>query len=863
VKKKWLKELRKVFRVFVLALLLLSSVIVSFPTVVASKRDFVSNIQTYTEPNYSSGYVSEWNYTANLSPWNDEVFGLAVDSENNIIIAGSNRTALNVVVWNITKIDKKGDFVWDCSYNGTPWDNGPIGVAVDSEDNFVVSGYTRTSAMTEIPAYNWTIIKFNSTNHQLWSVSYNVTSASGGNNMIEDVAVDHEKNIIVVGYYNASTKQNDRGWHIVKFDQNGNQVWNKSVNPSDSDDRAYAVAVDEDNNIIVAGYDNLTSTTRWRIMEFDENNNTLATYAANFSSYNENARDVAVDNDDNIVVVGVDRSVGSQQWKVMKFDKYLNNLWNYTYDISPGEDIPLRAAVDSFNNITVVGYDAINGNRGWAVLKIGHDNATLWNLNYNPSDNADEAKAVVIDHNDDLIVGGSDRIAGPNDSQWRVMKFRSLSSRVHNINTGKNYATIQEAINANETLDGHTILVDAGTYNENIALNKQLNLIGDGPEVTIINAASSSKHAINVTCNNVKISGFKITGATAWYPRVSGVYLNHVSNISLSHNDVTNNLYGIRLYFSNNDSIVNNTIRSNYFGIYLEQGSCYNRITKNAASLNTQYGILIWFGSDNNLVSNNSVLYNDPGITLGYSAFNVISYNNVSNNSIGIEIQQPSNNNTICHNNIIKNNVQASSVSGAVNVWDDGYPSGGNYWSNHAGTDMHSGPSQNLTGSDGLGDILYTIDANNTDNYPLTAPISIFDAGTWNRKAYNIDFVSNSTISDFHFNPDDGAFIRFNITGESGTVGFCRVTIPKSLLWVEDGWTVLVGGEPITDYTTISDENYTYLYFTYNHSTKTVLIQGTHVIPEFPSALILPLLVIFTLVAVALSKRKQLPREAT
>jgi hypothetical protein len=77
-------------------------------------------------------------------------------------------------------------------------------------------------------------------------------------------------------------------------------------------------------------------------------------------------------------------------------------------------------------------------------------------------------------------------------------------------------------------------------------------------------------------------------------------------------------------------------------------------------------------------------------------------------------------------------------------------------------------------------------------------------------------------------------------------------------LWVEDGWTIFVGGEAITGYKIIPDENYTYLYFTYNHSTKTVLIQGTHVIPEFPSFLILPLFMIATLLAVIVYTKKRI-----
>jgi hypothetical protein len=65
-----------------------------------------------------------------------------------------------------------------------------------------------------------------------------------------------------------------------------------------------------------------------------------------------------------------------------------------------------------------------------------------------------------------------------------------------------------------------------------------------------------------------------------------------------------------------------------------------------------------------------------------------------------------------------------------MNYWDDGYPSGGNYWSDYTGEDLFSGPNQSIPGSDGIGDIPRKIPAmlpeyENYDFYPFMEPLDI------------------------------------------------------------------------------------------------------------------------------------------
>ena len=242
------------------------------------------------------------------------------------------------------------------------------------------------------------------------------------------------------------------------------------------------------------------------------------------------------------------------------------------------------------------------------------------------------------------------------------------------------------------------------------------------------------------------------------------------------------------------------------------------------------------------LLSGNNITHCDNGIRIDGWLNCTISGNRIESNDYGIYGFSSSSNNTIYNNNFLNNTRQAS-VRGAKNSWDNGYPSAGNYWSDYNGTDIHSGYYQNITGSDGVGDTSYLIDVNNIDNYPLMGMFSDFNATT----EYHVQTICNSSISDFQFN---GTAISFDVTGISGTIGFCRICIPNALMNVT--YKVFVNGTEVS-YSLLpcSNETYSYLYFSYTHSTQEVII-----IPEFPSFLILLLFLIATLPAVIVYRRK-------
>jgi len=371
---------------------------------------------------------------------------------------------------------------------------------------------------------------------------------------------------------------------------------------------------------------------------------------------------------------------------------------------------------------------------------------------------------------------------------------------------------------------------------------------------------------ILVNCRNVNVKNFDLlniaTGGIQLLWTNSSEVSNYTGSIYLENSFynriVKSNCMEIEFYTSSNNTVTENTITNgegfDYSSGITLRSSDYNSITGNSITQNRYSGIELWKCDYNNIFHNN-LTYNAEGINFQQCMNNTIYGNNISyNHNAGIFVQG-SGGNRIFGNNFVDNDRQVMGWDSS-NVLDNGAM--GNYWSNYNGTDLNH---------DGIGDSPYSVFINshftvdgitNYDDYPLIAPIFSFDAGTWEWTQYFVDCVSNSTVSGFSFD-HESALIRFDVEGENATTGFCRVTVPKDLLDDEDNWTVLVEGNPVTP-TVNEDTNNTYLYFTYNHSTKTVEIIGTTAIPEFPSWIILPLLLTATLFAIVIKKRLFHPR---
>jgi nitrous oxidase accessory protein len=303
----------------------------------------------------------------------------------------------------------------------------------------------------------------------------------------------------------------------------------------------------------------------------------------------------------------------------------------------------------------------------------------------------------------------------------------SSNYSVHNRDTGLSYQTIQEAIDANETLDGHTILVDAGIYTvDHILVNKSVSLIGEDMDSTVIQATRAYStfpfipHSPTIfvgnpflsgAVDNVTICAFTIRdGYQAIELRGNYAYIVNCT--------ITNNTSGIWTVGAWDSTFGGNTIEGNIItdnvldGISLETNNdtVYNNfITGNRGGI----GLSSDLGTNNDTIYNNIIAGNDVGISLFNTSGVVIWGNTIENNQKGCQFAFASNT-RIFYNNFLNNTVQVGSADQSTPIgqcdWDNGYPSGGNYWSNYNGTDADG---------DGIGDSPFIIDADNVDRYPL------------------------------------------------------------------------------------------------------------------------------------------------
>ncbi len=447
--------------------------------------------------------------------------------------------------------------------------------------------------------------------------------------------------------------------------------------------------------------------------------------------------------------------VGSTDGFVYAFAS--NKINNCTVISSPGEYVLTTDIINSANItcISITSNDVVFDGNGHTIDGVIGTSTTYGVHVYNPNvslSNVIVKNLTVTDWYFGILLefSSNSKLIGntANSNYWDgILVGYSGNNMLMDNTASNNQAGIYLAHSNSNMLSGN-----------NVSSNKLEGIVMDNSSSNTLSgnmANSRSYHGIDMrysdyntlsgnTANSNSRDGFRISSSSnnnltnnnASKNKDFGIYLFNssdnklIGNTAESNNNETNSNLGkgINLEDSNNNLLNGNNAWNNFHGLSLISSSG-NALSGNNVS-NSDVGIYIL--SNHNMLSGNNVFNNSWGIWLKYASDNTLSGNNISDNGLGIALRNPSNN-TIYNNyfNNFENFFFDQQYSIGSNYWNTaktpakniarGPNLGGNFWSYPNGTG-HSKTCADADG-DGICDLPYVLDANNTDNLPLAAAV--------------------------------------------------------------------------------------------------------------------------------------------
>ncbi len=357
--------------------------------------------------------------------WRSEYNGLLNDAGNvitldntqqYIYVAGFTNGLLNLTAADYLIIKYRasdGQQIWAKTYNyGLLGDDKATGIAVDNLNNPVITGYSQGFLLLLTP-YDYATIKYDQNGNQLWVNRYN--GSAGNNDSATGIVIDNSNNVIVTGQSKQTGSNFD--YATVKYSSSGVQQWVSLYNGTgNNEDRAYAIVVDNSDNIIVTGSSMSTGSTgseNYTTVKYNPSGAQQWVSIYNGTGNNEDrAYAIVVDNSDNVIITGSSMSLTSRDYATVKYNPSGTQLWASRYDgTGSNEDRAYAIVVDNSDNVYVTGSSRSTqfaGSEDYATLKYNNAGTQVWVTRYNGTGNSeDRAYAIVVDNSDNVYVTGT------------------------------------------------------------------------------------------------------------------------------------------------------------------------------------------------------------------------------------------------------------------------------------------------------------------------------------------------------------------------------------------------------------------------------------------------------------------------
>jgi len=275
-------------------------------------------------------------------------------------------------------------------------------ITIDTQGNIIVTGYTGYFE-NDTEVLDFLTVKYDSEGNELW----NTTFDSGTYDYAWDIVSDSEDNIIVLGF-NWTTYGDLQNlsiyFQLVKYNKNGVEQWSLSYHIG-IDNYPGGITVDSNDCIIInGGYGDLDQIdfSCWTL-KLDSDGLELWNQTFN-EGIIDIGTDVTVDSNDNVVIGGMSLSFFGQGYSAIKYDSNGNKISVHRFNRG---NQPNAIALDSNDNIILTGqaFSQESNSSTWYTLKSGKNGNLLWTREYDSGD-TDIAEDVSIDSNGNIITVG-------------------------------------------------------------------------------------------------------------------------------------------------------------------------------------------------------------------------------------------------------------------------------------------------------------------------------------------------------------------------------------------------------------------------------------------------------------------------